>query len=150
MVQPLLWQPLEPQSRPTAVESMSSRAGDMHECDVRMLFASTGTRHFNAIPQLFAWHTPHLSLSVPGKQQRVSNVMQGPSSVCKLSRCLVDSATAVEKEVARADDGSACPGCRTHGQPRRHAALAVAKRGRVALGPGRSPSARVGDMRETK
>ena len=28
MVQPLLWQPLEPQSRPTAVESMSSRAGD--------------------------------------------------------------------------------------------------------------------------
>ena len=29
MVQPLLWQPLEPQSRPTAVESMSSRAGDM-------------------------------------------------------------------------------------------------------------------------
>ena len=60
----------------------------------------------------------------------------------------LDSATAVEKEVARADDGSACPGCRTHGQARRHAALAVAKRGRVALGPGRSPSARVGDMRE--
>ena len=28
MVQPLLWQPLEPQYRPTAVESMSSRAGD--------------------------------------------------------------------------------------------------------------------------
>ncbi len=30
MVQPLLWQPPEPQSRPTAVESMSmsSRAGD--------------------------------------------------------------------------------------------------------------------------
>ena len=62
----------------------------------------------------------------------------------------LDSATAVEKEVARADDGSACPGCRTHGQARRHAALAVAKRGRVALGPGRSPSARVGDMREKK
>ena len=60
----------------------------------------------------------------------------------------LDSATAVEKEVARADDGSACPGCRTHGQARRHAALAAAKRGRVALGPGRSPSARVGDMRE--
>ena len=59
----------------------------------------------------------------------------------------LDSATAVEKEVARADDGSACPGCRTHGQARRHAALAVAKRGRVALGPGRSPSAWVGDMR---
>ena len=39
MVQPLLWQPLEPQSRPTAVESMSSRAGDKHECDVRMLLA---------------------------------------------------------------------------------------------------------------
>ena len=35
MVQPLLWKPLEAQSRPTAVESMSSRAGDMHECDVR-------------------------------------------------------------------------------------------------------------------
>ena len=70
------------------------------------------------------------------------------SSSPSLSRCLVDSATAVEKEVARADDGSACPGCRTHGQARRHAALAVAKRGRVALGPGRSPSARVGDMRE--
>ena len=31
MVQPLLWQPLEPQSRPTAVESMSSRAGDMQQ-----------------------------------------------------------------------------------------------------------------------
>ena len=45
----------------------------------------------------------------------------------------LDSATAVEKEVARADDGSACPGCRTHGQARRHAALAAAKRGRVAL-----------------
>ena len=43
MVQPLLWQPLEPQSRPTAVESMSSRAGDMHECDVRMLFADLQT-----------------------------------------------------------------------------------------------------------
>ena len=70
------------------------------------------------------------------------------SSSPSLSRSLVDSATAVEKEVARADDGSACPGCRTHGQARRHAALAVAKRGRVALGPGRSPSARVGDMRE--
>ena len=70
------------------------------------------------------------------------------SSSPSLSQCLVDSATAVEKEVARADDGSACPGCRTHGQARRHAALAVAKRGRVALGPGRSPSARVGDMRE--
>ena len=28
MVQPLLWQPSEPQYRPTAVESMSSRAGD--------------------------------------------------------------------------------------------------------------------------
>ena len=39
MVQPLLWQPLEPQSRPTAVESMSSRAGDMHECDVRRFVA---------------------------------------------------------------------------------------------------------------
>ena len=39
MVQPLLWQPLEPQYRPTAVESMSSRAGDMHECDVRRLAA---------------------------------------------------------------------------------------------------------------
>ena len=38
-VQPLLWKPLEPQSRPTAVESMSSRAGDMHECDVRRLAA---------------------------------------------------------------------------------------------------------------
>ena len=65
------------------------------------------------------------------------------SSSPSLSQCLVDSTTAVEKEVARADDGSACPGCRTHGQARRHAALAVAKRGRVALGPGRSPSARV-------
>ncbi len=33
MVQSLLWQPLEPLHRPTAVESMtmSSRAGDMHE-----------------------------------------------------------------------------------------------------------------------
>ena len=150
MVQPLLWQPLEPQSRPTAVESMSSRAGDMHECDVRMLFASTGTRHFNAIPQLFAWHTPHLSLSVPGNHRSVSKAMPGPSRSEQRLHRLVDSATAVEKEVARADDGSACPGCRTHGQARRHAALAVAKRGRVALGPGRSPSARVGDMRETK
>ena len=28
MVQTLLWQPPEPQYRPTAVESMSSRAGD--------------------------------------------------------------------------------------------------------------------------
>ena len=37
------------------------------------------------------------------------------SSSPSLSQCLVDSATAVEKEVARADDGSACPGCRTHG-----------------------------------
>ena len=41
---------------------------------------------------------------------------------------------AVEQEFARADDGSACPGCRTHKQARRHAALAAAKRGRVALG----------------
>ena len=55
----------------------------------------------------------------------------------------LDSATAVEKEVARADDGSTCPGCRMHGQARRHAALAAAKRGRVALGPRRSASARV-------
>ena len=96
MVQPLLWQPLEPQSRPTAVESMSSRTDDKHECDVRRLSGAPGTLYLNVIPQLFTWHTPHLSLSVPGKQQRVSNVMQGPSSVCKLSRCLVDSATAVE------------------------------------------------------
>ena len=51
----------------------------------------------------------------------------------------LDSATAVEKEVARADDGSAYPGCRTHGQARRHAALAAAKRGTVALGPGPEP-----------
>ena len=35
MVQLLLWQPLEPQYRPTAVESMSSHGGDMHSCDVR-------------------------------------------------------------------------------------------------------------------
>ena len=35
MVQPLLWQPPAPQSRPTPVESMSSRAGDRPECDVR-------------------------------------------------------------------------------------------------------------------
>ena len=39
MVQPLLWQPPEPQYRLTAVDSMSSRAGDMHECDVRRLAA---------------------------------------------------------------------------------------------------------------
>ncbi len=37
MVQSLLWQPLGPQYRATAVESMSSRADDMHECDVRRL-----------------------------------------------------------------------------------------------------------------
>ena len=29
MVQPLLWQPPEPQDRATSVDSMSSRAGDM-------------------------------------------------------------------------------------------------------------------------
>ena len=47
MVQPLLWQPLEPQSRPTAVESMSSRAGDKHECDVRRLSSHAGTQPLN-------------------------------------------------------------------------------------------------------
>ena len=41
MVQPLLWQPLEPQSRPTAVESMSSRAGDM-----RRVTLTDFVRHF--------------------------------------------------------------------------------------------------------
>ena len=39
MVQPLLWQPPEPQSRPTAVESMSSRAAlsQFRHCDTALL-----------------------------------------------------------------------------------------------------------------
>ena len=110
MVQPLLWQPLEPQSRPTAVESMSSRAGDKHECDVRMLFASTGTRHFNATVQLLDTRTPHTCLSASINHLSVSKAMPGPSRSEQRLHRLVDSATAVEKEVARADDGSACPG----------------------------------------
>ena len=89
-----------------------------------------------------------MSLSASSSRFNGSYELPVPYVSYSLSGCLLDSATAVEKEVARADDGSACPGCRTHGQARRHAALAAAKRGRVALGPGRSPSARVGDMRE--
>ena len=112
--EPLLWQPPEPQYRPTAVESMSSRTGDMHECDMRRLSGAPGTLYLNVIPQLFTWHTPQLSLSVPGKQQRVSNVMQGPSGVCKLSRCLLDLDNCCQGQI------SAIRPARQSAEPSRH------------------------------
>ena len=52
----------------------------------------------------------------------------------RLSGCRLGCATAVEHEVARADEGSAYQRCRTDGLVQRSASVAAPKRGRVALG----------------
>ena len=51
----------------------------------------------------------------------------------KSPRCRLGCTTAVEQEVARADDESACQSCRTDGPAQQSAAVAAPKRRRVAL-----------------
>ena len=67
--------------------------------------------------------------------------MPGPRRSQQRFHCRLGCATAVEQDVERADDESARQRWRTDGPVQRHAALAPAKRGRVAFSVGLRPSA---------
>ena len=107
MVQPLLWQPLEPQYRPTAVETMSSHGGDMHNCDVRRdagtlpgrcehgTHATYQTRHSHWhvwSAEFVLWHVPdaHSQLEVCLRLSTLSllldNCCQGQISAIRPAR----------------------------------------------------------------
>ena len=127
MVQPRVSQPSEPQSRPTAVESMSSRGGDRPESDVRRFAArppleaiiwvmqQINPRNLSHVETAGIYH-----LHVPDAGAELRVRLKSP-------RCRLGCAIAVEQEVARADEGSACQRCGTDGLTQRSASVAAPK-----------------------